>query len=397
VINRSGQDNIQVIDPAQNYATIHQYSTGNGSNPYDIAFVSATKAYVSRYDRADVLIMNPNTGVSPGSISLAMFADADGLPEMDHMIRVGRWLFVSIQRLNRNNFYTPTGPGLVAVIDTQADTVVDVDPATPGKQAITLAFANPVTAIAFDRANTRLLVGCEGAYGVADGGVAMFEPVFFQSLGAAIGEAALGGDIGDLEWNGATHSYAIVSDASYDTKLVAWNPTTGLSLGTVFNPGGFSLTDCAVNDRGELWVCDSNPVSPGLYCYSTATDLRIAGPLDTGLPPYAMCFDQTNTVLDAPGESAAGAVELSAPWPHPARESVRFTLRLPQAGEARIEVLDLAGRHVADIGRGAMPAGVSTWGWSLATDDGARVAPGVYLVRASGAAWSAVRRCVVVR
>src|SRR5205814_950471 len=44
VVNRFGGDNIQVIDPAQNYATIRQFSVGNGSNPQDIVFVGPTKA-----------------------------------------------------------------------------------------------------------------------------------------------------------------------------------------------------------------------------------------------------------------------------------------------------------------------------------------------------------------
>ena len=38
VINRFGADNIQVIDPAQGFATINQFSVDPGSNPYDIAF-----------------------------------------------------------------------------------------------------------------------------------------------------------------------------------------------------------------------------------------------------------------------------------------------------------------------------------------------------------------------
>ena len=49
VVNRFGQDNIQVIDPDGSYATLRQFSTGNGSNPQDIVLVSFHKAYVSRY------------------------------------------------------------------------------------------------------------------------------------------------------------------------------------------------------------------------------------------------------------------------------------------------------------------------------------------------------------
>ena len=50
VVNRLNADNIQIIDPQQGYTTPAnaQVSVGNGSNPQDIAFVNATKAYVSR-------------------------------------------------------------------------------------------------------------------------------------------------------------------------------------------------------------------------------------------------------------------------------------------------------------------------------------------------------------
>ena len=59
VINRFGQDNIQVIDPGNHFATVKQFSTGNGSNPQDIAFLSATKAYVARYGSSDLLDREP--------------------------------------------------------------------------------------------------------------------------------------------------------------------------------------------------------------------------------------------------------------------------------------------------------------------------------------------------
>src|SRR5262245_1085421 len=61
-VNRFNFDNIQVIDPANGFATIQQFSVGNGSNPTDIALVSPTKAYVARYGSADLWIVNPQTG-----------------------------------------------------------------------------------------------------------------------------------------------------------------------------------------------------------------------------------------------------------------------------------------------------------------------------------------------
>ena len=44
VVNRSGADNIQVLDPANGFVTVKQFSVGNGANPHDIMFASPTKA-----------------------------------------------------------------------------------------------------------------------------------------------------------------------------------------------------------------------------------------------------------------------------------------------------------------------------------------------------------------
>src|SRR5262249_42116738 len=159
VVNRSGADNIQVLDPASAFATVRQFSVGNGSNPHDIAFASPTKAYVTRYDSADLWVVNPQTGAHTGTISLAGFADADGIPEMVPMAVWAGRLFVSIERLDRNNFYAPVGGSLVAVIDPLSDTVIDVDSGTAGVQGILLPAQNPTTEMVIDGAG-KLLLGC---------------------------------------------------------------------------------------------------------------------------------------------------------------------------------------------------------------------------------------------
>src|SRR5439155_9097211 len=168
LVNRTGSqsaNNIQVIDPTQGYRTVRQFSTGSGSNPSDIAFASPGKAYVSLFGSPNLLVVNPMTGGTIKTISLSAFADADGNPEADRMVRIGRWLYVSLERLVN---FAPTETSLVAVIDTQADTVLDVDPSRPGKQAIVLTGGNPVTSFEFDRRTSRLLIGCAGQYGALD-------------------------------------------------------------------------------------------------------------------------------------------------------------------------------------------------------------------------------------
>jgi hypothetical protein len=259
VVNRFGQDNIQVIDPAKGYASVLQFSTGNGSNPQDIAFAGPGKAYVSRYGSTGVLVVDPRYGTTLGTISLAAFADGDGLPEMARMAIVAPYLFVACQRLEN---FVASNPSVVAVIDTRTDQVVDLDPLTPGVQGIALAGRNPSTDFVYDPAAKELLIGCTGTFGALDGGVERIDPAAFVSRGFAITEQALGGDIGDIAWNGAGHSYAIVSDASFNASLVAWSAAAHDTLRTVFAPGGFNLPDCEVDPLGELYVADNHLTAP---------------------------------------------------------------------------------------------------------------------------------------
>ena len=287
VVNRFGQDNIQVIDPGSGFATIRQFSTGNGSNPQDIAFASASKAYVSRYGSASLLIVDPRTGNDRGVISLAGMADADGIPEMAHMAIVWPWLFVACQRLTN---FAAVNTSVIAVIDTRTDELVDRELLTPGIQGITLTGRNPISGFAYDASRQELLIACAGAFGVADGGIERIDASTPRSFGYAITEAQIGGDVLDVAWHSATHAYAIVNDAAFNNLLMSWNPTTSAAIDTVYAPGGFSLPDCALNVRDELYVCDNRPTSPGVWVFRAGTDSLLAGPIGTGLPPAAVAF-----------------------------------------------------------------------------------------------------------
>jgi len=397
VINRYGADNIQVIDPASGYATLRQFSVGAGTNPQDIAFVSATKAYVSLYERSYIQVCNPSTGALLDTISLAQFADADHLPEMAKMTMVGTRLLVAIQRLDRLNGYVPTGPGLVAVVDTQADTVLDADPATPGVQAIQLVGANPVTDFIPVPGTSNLWIGCAGVFGVNDGGVEAIDAVALKDVGVVSTEAQLGGDIGTVRWYNATHSYAIVSDASYNSSLVSFDPTSGAKIGTVRSPGGFSLPDCAIDDRGEVLVADNGATTAGLYIYSAGTDALIAGPLNAGLPPVAIAFDTAGLLAGVgPSPKSGAALSLAPPAPNPAHAPVSLSVHLAAAGQLEVAVYDLSGRKVATLERGDHAAGDVAMHWALDDANGRRVHAGIYLVQASAAGKHSTRRVVVL-
>lgn len=395
VIGRLGCDNLQVVDPAT-LTTVHQFSTGNGSNPYDVAFANG-HVYVACYGLASILILDPDTGAGLGSISLSEFADSDGIPEADHMELYGPWLFVSCERLDRNHNFQPNNPALVAVVDTRADTVFDADPTLPGKQAIPLTGRNPVTPFVLDPTSGRFLLGCAGRYQALDGGIEWIDPVQMKSLGYAITESALGGDVNAIAFSQPTRSYAIVSDVvSFNTSLVSFNAATGARIGTLLDTGEFSLSDIALDDRGELWAANLSFTTPGLYAWRAGPDTLIAGPLATGLPPSQITFDRATGEVSVAGGPIPG-FHLSAPRPNPARSVARFTIGAAPGTPIEATIHDVAGRCVRRLGAATAAGQPTQWTWDLASDRGTPVAAGVYFVRVRAGAALRTRAVIVSR
>ena len=382
VVNRQGGDNIQVLDPANSYHLVRQFSTGPGSNPQDIAFASPTKAYVSRYESADVWIVNPQTGVHTGTISLAGFADADGLPEMARMAVVGRRLFVALELLDRANFYAPTGPGKLAVIDMNADTVMDADPAAPGIQAITLTGPNPTTQVELDRRTGKLLVGETGNYGVNDGGIEQVDPVGLSALGFAVTEDSLGGDVLAIASSSESGDacFAIISDAGFNTAAVKTHLALHGHTRIVRQGAGFVLSDIGVDGDGLIWLTDRTPGAAGLRAYDVVTDLPLFGPpIATSLPPNGLAFDREVAVGVRPG-AAPPSLSVRAIGSNVFQGSVSFEIR-GASGSVTARILDISGRTVRALAVGAS----GRVSWDGRTASGQPSAAGVYWLQVENA------------
>ena len=188
----------------------------------------------------------------------------------------------------------------------------------------------------------------------------------------------------------------VVSDASFNTSLVAWDPEAGARLGTLYAPGGYSLADVALNDRGELWACNSSFEAPGLRAWSVGGDEPLAGPIATGLPPVQIVFDQADRPLPGVGAASPGRLALAAPAPNPARGDVRLAVTSALAGEVEVGVFDATGRRVRALTSGTRVAGTTLLAWDRRDTAGRRVRPGVYLVRARLGGVTASRRLVVL-
>jgi len=285
-INRFGADNVQVLDPAAGLATLAQFSTGNGSNPHDVAVVTPGRAYVTRNQEASLQIVDPRDGHELGTVDLAPVADPDGIPEMDQMALVGSTLFVTLQLLDQNAFFLPSGPGAVAVIDTATDEVI---------ASFELNGLNPASRLESD--GRYLYVATTGDFGVNDGGIERIDPTDPTGSTTVVGGAELGGDLSELTIAGPAKGYIVVSAFDFasgtsSSRVVAFNPTTGAVLGDVFANDAF-LPDLRTSPDGTLLaIADRTPTSPGVLLFDTTTDQPVAGPIhdSSQLPPSSLVF-----------------------------------------------------------------------------------------------------------
>jgi hypothetical protein len=286
VVNRTGNGSIQVLDSGDDYATLSNCSMGINSNPHDIALADGAKAYVTLYNKTDLLIVDPSVdedcvGFILGRIDLSRFADADGIPEMDQMAIIGDRLYVSIGYLDRDAFFAPVGPGKIAVIDIDEDEVIG---------SITLAAPNPfgvTKGLTVDGKD--LLVSLPGEFGVADGGIQRVLTRNPDRERFVITEEELGGDVTDFALVSKHVGYAVISKPDFTNAVVEFDPDDGTFTRTLLNAD--FIADIELNDRDELYVSDRSSGDEGIRIFDADDGNEITEmPIDVGDPPNEIVF-----------------------------------------------------------------------------------------------------------
>ncbi len=388
VVGRGGANLLQVYDPAAGFALVHEFSLGDGLNPQDIAFDAAGTAWVSCYDQAVLLEVDVAAETVTAGYSTAAYADADGIPETGWMRMTGDKLLITCQLLDRNNWYAPTGPGLLLVFDTATKSFTD---------PIALAGANPYTQIDRDPDIGTLYVGCAGYFGLTDGGVEMVDPVAEASLGYAATEAQLGGDVTGLAWTGGGVLHVLVSDASYITSLRRWDTAT--STLTVLDTGsGYVHADVAWDGGAQLFLADRTAAAAGLRVFDAQSGAELtAGTIPTGLPPFMIVLPRADGASPVPGVTGTGSLAMSAPWPNPANPAVTVALSGKPGAAAAVRVYDLRGRRVWEGAVALDTTGHADWTFTGRDQRGLPLAAGVYRLAAQTGSGFAVRTVTIVK
>jgi hypothetical protein len=405
VVNRYLADNIQIVDPDSSFATVGQYSVGNGSNPHEIRLVDSTKAYVSRFEWKTLLICHPYTGDSLGVIDLSPFADADGIPEMDRMEIVGDRLFVTLNSIDHTT-WQPDGPGKVAVIDVVADTLVDCDPGSPGVQPIVLDLADPYTELRYDPCADALYVGCLGSWGIEDGGIEAIDPYDLVSRGPLMTEGDLGGDVSDVVLASGGTGYAVVLDAvawpDNFARLVRFDCSAKTVTDTLCiqtSGMGSSMAGIELNRQMELYLCDRDATQPGVRVYDVTTGTEVDF-IEVGLPPYDICFTQkafASVDLEPEEEDAIPAAAAAHPNPFTSSTTITYELGCKGPARIRLDIFDATGRWIRDLAAEEAYPGTYHVEWSGRDDSNMPVAPGVYFCRRHGPGRTAGGKILFIR
>lgn len=180
-------------------------------------------------------------------------------------------------------------------------------------------------------------------------------------------------------WDWCTPEYSTNNGSSWTALVARYS-----GINTAWTQRTVDLTSlCPTTTNYKFrfrFTTDGNTVDDGWY----VDDVLLTGYLPTGI----------SGAPTAPG--AGGTIRLQC-WPSPAATTVHLQYSLPVAGQARLDVYDIAGRRVARLSDGNMPAGTHDVTWDCHDGSGRRVANGTYFFRLRAGGSIAVTRVSVVR
>jgi hypothetical protein len=287
IVARLGANAIDVVDPRKDWRIVKEYSVeagGERSNPQDLAAVSPERAYVSRFNDPELLVVHPTEGTVTGRIDLSEYADDDGVPEAGWLYHLDGKVYLLLGRLRDSQH--PVSRGSLLALDGESGEV---------EEEVRLSAANPFGKLRYSRALQRLVIIESGSWGERDGGIEFFDPTDNSLSGLLIDEKELKGDVVDAVVVSETVAYAIVgrpTDGGSKTVLVGFDPSTGEITDELLESDKWVYTTVELSPDGtELWVADRSRTAPGVRILDAGTGTELTGdPIDVGLPPFMICF-----------------------------------------------------------------------------------------------------------
>lgn len=293
LIDRSAENTVRMYaSPHGNggnwSAPLVEFSTGDGTNPQDVAICGDTLV-VSMLAEDHLGLWNAETGLARGTIDLSAWSDLDGSPEADAIVKGADGdLYVTLNQLDTSVTPWMSGDGTGTVLRIACDTLEVAEEWTTGPNPALMA--HPVEP-------TKLLLRTglyfDADYNLAlDGALYTLDPAAGTISEPHLTEAALGYNIGAIA--GGTDGKAIlVGDDGYSWNVYCLDLSTWTATAT---PAVDSfIGDVVTAPDGTVWVGyragyagTGAPVVEGLVAWHPAT--CTSSTLATTFPPYSMAL-----------------------------------------------------------------------------------------------------------
>lgn len=283
ILERIGADNIINYNPQKSGtdAVVYQKHLISNSNPQDIAFVDSSKAYISLENEPLILIINPATGDSIGSINTSKYifqpAQDSGVaaktPHAANMIIQNNKLYVALQRRN-GDWQKSGGAGVLLVINIKNDSILGT---------LKLAYKN-ISDMA--TVNHSIYVSTSGSYSsYMDGAIEKID-LSNNKKSVVITADKLGGDPEKIAHKTGDLFYVSVYKGWQDVGVKLVNFSTGeivANLPGIVDAYGGILYEPSTK---RLFVGERDATASGVKVFNDSNQL-IAGPVSVGLPPYS--------------------------------------------------------------------------------------------------------------
>ncbi len=285
IVQRLGVDSILVLD-SNSFDIDQEYSVEAASNPHDLVVVAEDRAYITRYGLEEMLVVEPLTGTELGTVDMSEYSDDDDIPETSGMVYLDGKIYVLVDRLDRENSWTPVGDSYVVVIDAATGNIED---------DVELTKTSPYGDPEYSEAIGKFVLAEADDFSTLEGGIELFDPSDNSLSGIIVTEQELGGNVTKALIVSETKGYAtigVAGDNGSNTHIVTFNPETGKKLDTLLEAEGWSFSDMVLTPDGtELWIADQTSDNPGVRILDTETDQETTDdPIDVGLQPSDICF-----------------------------------------------------------------------------------------------------------
>ena len=300
-IGRSGVDTVAKYQFSSSSLQDWEYSTNNAneeisSNPYKFIEASENKAYIIRYNKASIWIVNPAATNSEdfkiGEIDLSHYlGDGETSVNMSDAIISNNKLFVAMQRIGSS--YNFSNDSKVAVFNIETDQEIDTSPSdTENEKAITL---NGHNVSSLTTQGSIIYTASRGNYS-NDYGILESINIDNYQLETVIEGSETLGHITNSAVISAQKIY-VLSDYSasingtytYQYNLFEFDSINNSIVTHLSEFTGTNISDIELGPEGNLWIASAENENPGVYKIDVANNTKIAF-IETILNPTKIVF-----------------------------------------------------------------------------------------------------------